>query len=149
TEPERIAVELSGEIDGRGLLLAESDKPVYRIHLTAQVDKRGEGAGTLVLDPTPPLVDEFGFPVFTAPLPQVKRECSLKLVNRKVLLMSDPPAGTSSTEVEWRLYKITGPTITSRLTLATEAGAGWAYARFLVSDQDGRGRVSVSLQGPR
>src|SRR3981081_4119283 len=77
---ETVAINLSGAIDGRGLSLSESDKPVHRIHLTAQVDKNGEGKGTLVLDRTAPSFDEFGFPAAAAAVPAVKLECSLKFV---------------------------------------------------------------------
>src|SRR5688572_5507611 len=81
----QVAVELSGEIDGRGLVLAESEKPVHRIQLTAKVDKDGVGGGTLVLDPTAPAVDEFGLPQTPAPQPPVKLECVLKFVKKKTI----------------------------------------------------------------
>src|SRR5579872_2562080 len=112
-EPEKTPVDLAGEIDGRGLALAETDKPVYRVQLTARVDKNGEGTGTLVLDVTPRKVDEFGFPE-NAPMAVVKLECSLKLVKKKKIAQG--PAGPPLVEVEYRLYEITGPKITSRLS---------------------------------
>ena len=153
-EPEKVAVKLSsGEIDGGGLSLAESDKPVYRIHLTAKLDKKGEGSGTLLLDRTPRKVDEFGLPEAAAALPPVKLECSLKFVKKKKLPPVLPvlpaafavPTTPPEAGVECRLFEITGPNITSRLTLAIEGG-DWSSARFLVSDKDGKGRIAVSLQ---
>src|SRR5262249_25914710 len=91
---DRVAVDLSGGLDGRGLALAESDKSVYRVHVTARVDKNGEGKGTLVLDRTPRQVDEFGFPQAVAALPPIKLECSLKFVKKKTVQLQAPaPAG--------------------------------------------------------
>jgi len=145
--PEKKAVELSGEIGGRGLVMAESEKPIYRVHLNARVDRNGVGDGTLILDPTPNAVDEFGFPEATDALPPVKLDCSLKLVQRKRFLLGSPATGGAK-EVEWRLLRITGPKITSRLSVASEAGPEWVFARFLVSDKDGTGRISVSLRTP-
>jgi hypothetical protein len=125
--------------------MAESDKPVYRVHLTARVDKNGEGNGMLVLDITPRRVDEFGLPEVAAALPPVKLECSLKFVKKKKLLLGT--AGTPAVEVEYRLFEIAGPKITSRLSLATE-GDNWSSARLLVSDKDGKGRIAVPVRGP-
>jgi hypothetical protein len=141
-EPERTPIDLSGEIDGRGLALAETDKPVYRVHLTARVDEKGEGKGTLVLDVTPRKVDEFGIPQ-PAPVDVIKLECSLKLLRKQKI--AQEPAGPPKVEVEYRLYEITGPKVTSRLSLATEGGS-WASARFLVSDKEGKNRIAVSVR---
>jgi hypothetical protein len=141
-EPEKMAVDLAGDIDGRGLALAESDKPVYRVHLTARVDKNGEGTGTLVLDVTPRKVDEFGIPE-SAPVAVVKLECSLKLVKKKKVVLG--PAGPPPVEVECRLFEIAGPKITSRLSLAIEGGS-WTSARFLASDKEGKGRIAVIVR---
>ena len=144
-EPKKVAVDLSGNIDGRGLTITESDKPVYRVQLTAQVDANGEGNGTLVLDPSPRNVDEFGFPEAAAVVPPVKLECSLKFVKKKILL--PVPGAAPPQEVECRLFAITGPKITSRLSLATE-GSGWSSARLLVADKDGKSRVAVAVRAP-
>src|SRR4051794_19033434 len=84
-EPASMPVDLSGTIDGRGLVLAESDKPVFRLQLAARVDKNGEGAGTIILDPTPPAVDEFGFPAPVTPVPPVQLECTLKFVKKQTM----------------------------------------------------------------
>jgi hypothetical protein len=135
-------VDLSGEVDGRGLALAETDKPVYGVHLIAQVDKNGEGTGTLVLDITPRRVDEFGVPEAGAPA-MMKLDCSLKLVKKRKVAQS--LAGPPLVEVEQRLYAITGPKITGRLTLTIENG-NWANARFLVSDKEGKSRVAFTVR---
>jgi hypothetical protein len=144
----QVAVDLSGGVDNRGLVMPESDKTIYRFHLTAQVDKNGEGKGTLDLDPTPYPLDEFGFPEFATALPVVKLDCSLKLVKKKKILLGDYSTG-GPTKVEWSLYEISGPKITSRLSLATETGANLASGRLLVSDKDGKVKLAVTLLSPR
>jgi hypothetical protein len=150
-EPDKSAIDLSGSIDGRGLVLAECEKPVFKIQLTAKVDRDGEGKGTLVLDPTPPAVDEFGLPEVAAAPPVVKLECSLKfLKSKKIPVLPAVPAAfcaPDAEEAECRLYEITGPKITSRLTLAVDFGS-WMSARLIVSDKDGKNRVMVPLHAP-
>jgi hypothetical protein len=144
---EPVAVDLSGGVDSRGLIMAESDKAIYRFHLTAQLDRNGEGNGTLDLDPTPQPVDDFGFPEYAAALPVVKLDCTLKLVkNKKILLRNEATGGPI--KQEWSLYKISGPKITSQLSLATETGANLGSGRLLVSDKDGKGRLAVTLLRP-
>lgn len=147
-EPEKVIVDLFGGVDGRGLALAECRTAVYRFQLIAQVDANGEGKGTLVLDPSRSLVDEFGYPQSTETRPPVKLDCSLKLVKKKKILREEGRLGAPAIEVECRQFSITGPKITSRLTLATEAGEEWSFARLLVPDQDGKGRFVVYLRGP-
>jgi hypothetical protein len=55
------------------------------------------------------------------------------------------PAGPPHVEVENRLYEITGPKITSRLSLAAEGGS-WTSGRFLVSDKEGKNRIAVIVR---
>ncbi|HEY8504533.1 MAG TPA: Hint domain-containing protein [Gemmataceae bacterium] len=148
-EPEEVVVDISGGIEGRGLAMAECANPVYRFHLVARVKKNGEGSGTLTLDATPRPVDEFGFPAPADPMPPVRLDCSLRLIKSKKFQIGAPAQGVPPAQVEWRLFEVTGPKITSRLSLATEAGAGWSYARLLVADKDGKGRVAVHLHEPR
>jgi hypothetical protein len=77
----------------------------------------------------------------------VRLDCSLKLVKKKKFLLGVAATG-GPTEVEWQLFEITGPKITSRLSLASEAGGEWVAASFLVSDKGGKGRSSVSVLSP-
>src|SRR5438105_741163 len=80
-EPVRRDVEFTSDpIGGLGLPMAESAKPAHRLSLTAKVDAQGEGTGALVLDPTEPAHDEFGFPAAGTPVPPVKLDCTLKFV---------------------------------------------------------------------
>jgi hypothetical protein len=140
------AIEMSGEIDGRGLLLAEcGDKPVHRIQLTVVVDKDGVGRGTLALDTTPREVDEFGLPKAVDARPPLKLELALKFVKKKTVQMR--PAGPPEAEVEFWLYELKGPKITSNLTVAFE-GRDWSYGRFMVAEKDGTGRIAVTLRRP-
>ena len=88
-DPDKPAVELSGTIDGRGLPMAEADLGVHRIKLIVKADAKGEGTGTLVLDPTPNPVDEYGMPVTVKSEPPVKLECTLKLTGSKKVLSAE------------------------------------------------------------
>jgi len=135
-----------------GLPLPESEKPVYRITLTAKVDAKGEGDGLLVLDPTAPAYDELGSPAPATALPPVKLECSLKHVKTLTVKvfprqrLGAPPAELQPMNVEWKLYSITGPKITSRLFLATPQG-GWG-SRLLVHDDKEKVKYVVDLRLP-
>jgi hypothetical protein len=146
-EPEPVSVELSGTVDGRGLPMAECDSGVHRIKLTAKLDKKGEGSGTLVLDATPNPIDDYGFAITVKADPPLKLECTIKRTGTKKVL-AEGPAGGPALEVEWQLYEITGPKIVSKLSLARETGAGWTYARFLWATKEGKDRTLVVLHGP-
>lgn len=147
-DPDRKTIELTGTIDGRGLPMAECDNGVHRIKLTVQVDRKGEGTGTLVLDETPNLVDDYGFPITVKAEPPVKLDCTLKLVGKKKMLSEGPP-GTPAVETEWQLFEITGPKIVSKLSMARDPGAEWSHVRFLWATKEGKNRTLVMLNGPR
>src|SRR5262245_60836347 len=82
-QPEKATLELRSGVLAPGLPLAESDKGVYEVRLTAKVDKKGEGKGVLVLEPNAPRFDDFGFVTTGGPLPQVTLECKLKFVKKE------------------------------------------------------------------
>ncbi len=64
------------------------------------------------------------------------------------MLLGGPATGGPA-EVEWRLFRITGPKIVSGLSLAKEAAAEWVSARLLVSEKDGHGKgLALSLRAP-
>jgi hypothetical protein len=144
-DSDKKTLELTGSIDGRGLPMAECDSGVHRIKL--EIDAKGEGPATLVLDQTPNLVDEWGAPVILKSEPLVKLECVLKRVGKKKALAEGPP-GAPAIEVEWELFEITGPKIVSKLSLARETRTGWTYARFLWATKEGKNRTLVTLKGP-
>jgi hypothetical protein len=129
--------------------MAECDLGVHRIKLTAKLDAKGEGTGTLVLDATPNPVDEWGFPITVKAEPTVKLDCNLKLIGTKKALAEGQVVGAPAVEVEWQLYEITGPKIVSKLSLAREVRAGWSYARFLWATKEGKNRTLVVLHGPQ
>ena len=112
---EKTAVELRSKLLVTGLPMAESDKAIYGIRLTAQVDKDGEGTGTIELDPNAPAYDEFGFQTTARMLPLVKLDCTLKLVKRKKLRMPESERiAAPLVELEYVLFEIRGPKVTSR-----------------------------------
>jgi len=143
-DPEKpnVEFELRSSSLAPGLTLAESGKGVYALRLTAQVNKQGEGKGTLVLESNAPVFDEFGTATTAGNLPPVKLECSLKFVKKgRVQVLVGPPPQ------EWLLFEITGPKITSRLFLATPA-APMKYGRLLVQDKDGKVKYAVEVIEP-
>ncbi len=147
-EPEKTTVELRSDLIVAGLSMAESDKPVYGLRLTAQVDKKGEGSGVLELELNAPAYDEFGFQTAGGNLPPTKLECTLKFIKKKKLQLPDAPRiAAPIVEVEWVLFQIQGPKITSRLSLATEENV-WSWARLLVHDKDGKVRNVVGVRTP-
>ncbi|MDB5386689.1 MAG: putative alternative 3-dehydroquinate synthase [Planctomycetaceae bacterium] len=148
-ETPKIEIDVSGRIGGLGLRMAEAEPLVRSIHLVAQLDEKGAGKGTLVLDITPYAVNEFGLPEQSTATPvPVKLECNLKLIKRKKLMIEGqvgpPPV---EAEEEWHLYSIKGPKISSRLHLAVKKG-NWSAANFMVSSPDGTGRFAVLVEAP-
>jgi hypothetical protein len=147
--PAKATVELRSDLLVSGLPLAECAKGVYGIRLTAQVDKKGEGSGTLELDPNAPAYDEFGFQATGGNLPPVKLECTLKFIKKKTFrLPASPRIAAPLVEVEWVLFEVRGPKVTSRLFLATEDKAWGSWARLLVHDKDGKVRYVVPVRTP-
>src|SRR2546430_1420335 len=59
-EPEKQKFDLRSDILVAPVPVAESDTGAYEFYPTAQLDKAGTGAGTLVLTPSAPAFDEFG-----------------------------------------------------------------------------------------
>jgi hypothetical protein len=148
-EPERKAIELRSDHLVTSLPLAESAGGVYYIRLAAQVDKNGEGKGTLELDPNAPTYDELGWPTIGGSLLFVKLECNLKLVKKKTIrLRQSGRVAAPLVDVEWALLEITGPKITSPLFLAMEDKVWGQWARLLVHDKEGKVKYAVHLAAP-
>jgi len=147
-EPEKSAVELRSDVLVMGLPLAECEKGVYQIRLTGNVDKNGKGSGVLELDPNAPTFDELGFRSVGGNLPAISLECTLKIVKRKKFTMPDSPRiAAPLREVEWVIYAIEGPKITSKLFLTMEANV-WSWSRLLVHDKEGKVRYVVAMRQP-
>ena len=154
---EKAAIELHSGLVSPPLPLPESEKGVSGVRLTAQIDKKGEGSGSLELDPTTPTFDEFGYLTTAGGVAPVKLDCTLKFVKKgKVRVNDGGRPGRPMKEVEWLLFQIRGPRITSRLFLATRAenlvpgpgGRGLADGRLLVRDKDGKVKYVVDVQRP-
>ena len=84
------------------------------------------------------------FPDFRLPKPVVKLDCTLKLIQKKTLLLG--PAGPPPQKAEFQIFEITGPKIKSKLSVVHESGGNWESARFLVAENEkGKGRIAVML----
>jgi hypothetical protein len=143
------AVELRSDLLIVGLPLPECAQGVYGIRFTGQVDKKGEGNGSLELDPNAPTYDEFGFLTTAGNLPPVKLECTLKFVKKQTFrFRQNLGVGGPLVDVEWVLFAVQGPKVTSRLFLATEEKAIGKWGRLLVQDQDGKVRYAVPMSPP-
>jgi hypothetical protein len=119
-----------GDSISTGLPLPESKEPVHRVSLRCWVTNGGPGV--LTVDPNGPRFNDFGDPVASGnPLPLVALDCTLRLLKK---------------EKERQLYEVSGPKITSRLTLAAfplDSPSG--DARLLVHDKGGEVRYVLSL----
>jgi hypothetical protein len=148
-QPERATIDLRSDLLVTGLPLAECARGVYWIRLTARVDKKGEGKGTLELEPNAPAFDELGWQIAGGQLPVMKLECTLKWAKKKTIrLRESPRTGAPLVDVEWVLLQIQGPKITSPLFLATEDKVWGAWARLLVQDKEGKVQYVVHLKAP-
>jgi hypothetical protein len=154
---EKAAIELRSGLVSPALPLPENEKGVYGVRLTAQIDKKGEGSGALELDPNAPSFDEFGYVTTGGGVAPVKLDCTLKFVKKgKVRVNAEGRVGGPIKEVEWLLFELQGPKITSRLFLATRAenlvpgpgGRGIADGRLLVHDKDGKVKYVVDVHRP-
>ncbi|CAN5399184.1 hypothetical protein BH10PLA2_BH10PLA2_37360 [soil metagenome] len=125
-----------------GLKLAESPHPVCMIRITAQVNAKGEGKGTINLVTTPPNYDEFGDIVTgretdnkvrppRKELPTVSLDCSFEYLTTGAIGRVNEGATNRS------VFRIKGPKITSALSFAT-SGPGLTSGRLLVHGSDRR-----------
>ena len=119
-----------------GLALRENQRPVHWVTLTADIDARGEGRGTLTLDPTPPEFDEFGDPLTgtEVELPVKPREalpveeikCRLELVKTGTV------ERVNAESLVWTLYRVKSPKLKQVLFLATSSAYGQPRGRLLL-----------------
>lgn len=143
-------VTMHSEIRMPRVAVPESPEGVSAFHLSVMVNDKGEGKGTLTLDPNPYTFDELGGARGTdAKLAVINLECSVKFIKMgKVQLGPNPPR-----EEERFLYEIQGKNITSRLFLVTAAkklGAepfrdhGW----LLMKDKQGKVTLLIAMLPP-
>jgi hypothetical protein len=131
-------VTMRSEVRMPRVPVLESSTGVSVFELSAMVNDKGEGQGTLTLDLNPFAFDEFGGArAAAADLAVINLEFSVKFVKMgKVRLGPNPPR-----DEERFLYEIAGKNITSRFFLVTagkklgaERNRGW----LLVQDKQGR-----------
>ena len=148
-DPEKKTLELRSGLIAPGLPLAESAKGVYSIRLAARTDKSGDWSGVLELNPNAPTYSEFGAETSSDTLPHVKLECSLKYIKTaKVRMATSPRIAAPERDVDYLLFEIRGPKISSPLFLATATEDKWKFARFLVHDKDGKVKYSINVHEP-
>lgn len=154
-DPPKRHIDLNTERIGvRGIQLADSDKPVFRVILNGSVSPQGEGNGSLILDLTePPTYDEFGFIVAAAPILELKLDCKLKFVRSTTRVYTTRVGGPGSDKYEeqredWSLYAITGPKIKTKLFLALPAEMRWPRGRLLIHGPDEKVKYSLDLLLP-
>lgn len=137
-----------------GVSFPECDKPVFRVSLHAKVDAKGEGVGTLTLDPSYLTFDEFGAVTGTTAVPAVKLDCTLKFVKKTTVKIPQRlyPGGPESDDppivVEWKLYAVTGPKLTSKVSVALAPAAEWRNGRLVVHGADGKVKYAVGFRPP-
>ena len=135
--PINPAMELQSAALTPGLVLGEMREPIHQVRLFVDINGRGPGRGTLVLDPNAPEFDEFGTHVGGLDTPYVKKKggplhpvelaCEIKFVKEEAV--NKDGVG------KWLLFRLSGPMISSTLFVATrgpilEGGP----ARLLVVD---------------
>ncbi len=128
--------------------LSESGMRVVQFRIEATVDGKGEGAGTLDLDPNARTYNEFGDVTGMTEIAHIRMECSIKFVKADKLTLSvGPGKGDSVQVVERRLYAIEGKNITSRLSLI-RTGV-WPFARLRIQSADGKvATIVIDLHEP-
>jgi hypothetical protein len=141
-------VELRSWIIATGMSLPESKDRIHWISLVVDADQKGEGRGTLTLNPNPPGFDEYGdlltgwetkqFDTRRATLPLIEFECRLDYVKSgAVERVNDAP-------ITRQIYRLTGPKIKTKLSIAT-TGPGLTSGRLLVHDAKGRVESVIEL----
>jgi len=127
-----------------GIPLAESDLPIHDVALKLRTFTQGRGEGTLELGRNPPAYTELGFTQgTTGNTKPLQLECSVTLL-RKVKVAYHVG---NVREEEWSLYSITGPKITSKLSLAA-LGNDLNYGRFLIHGKEGKVIYAVGINTP-
>jgi hypothetical protein len=122
-------LSLSSGYGGYGLLGGKARS----VHLSATLDDKGGGKGTLSLDPNLKVFDLFGEMIGTTEM--AVRELPVTLEEVKV---KDPPRGGR------RLYEIKGHGLANRLFLVLPA-EGTATYRLVSADKDGKAREVLLL----
>jgi hypothetical protein len=144
-------LELNSEYVASGLPLSIQDKylTIYGFRLAGNLKPSSGGGGVLEFNPNGPVYDEFGYVSQGYGLPWVKHDCTFKFVKKgTVRVQVGRRIGGEEKDIEWTLYEIKGPKITSKLFLAMEQNEGQPHGRLLVHDDQGKVKNAVTLWGP-
>lgn len=152
-QPPKAKVVLMSAVFSPGIPLAETRHPAHGFTLSVDSNARGEGAGKLTLNLTPPNYDEYGDFVTgretdsvdrsrNNAIPPLELDCAVEFVKAGSIGRINQPPITRS------LFCIKGPKITSTLFFAT-GGPGLKSGRLLVQGKDQRVEYAVDLNEVR
>jgi hypothetical protein len=141
-QPKLTKVELISGVLSPRVPLAESPKAVVQFTLVVSVDDKGEGPGTLILNPNTPSFTEMGDAAVTGKLRVVEVPCSLKFV-KKGKVRAGPPG----LEEDWLLFEITSKKIKSRLFLAAPTKE-FRHGRLLIQFKGGEVAYAIPMREP-
>lgn len=144
-------LELNSEYFASGLPVSIQDKYVtaYGFRLTGSLKPGSGGGGVLMYNPNGPTFDEFGYVSQTYDQQWVGQECTLKFVKKgTVRVQVGRRIGGEEKDIEWTLYEIKGPKITSKLFLAMKQNEGQLHGRLLLHDDQGKVKNAVNVYGP-
>lgn len=144
-------LELNSEYVASGLPITLQDKyhTIYSFRITGSLKPNSGGSGVLEFNPNGPVYDEFGYVSQGHGLPWGKHDCTLKFVKKgTVRVQIGRRIGAEEKEIEWTLYEIKGPKISSKLFLAMEQNEGQPHGRLLVHDDQGKVKSAVTVWGP-
>jgi hypothetical protein len=129
---------LMSDVNTPPVPLAEHGKPICVFRIEATVDEKGEGEGTLELDPNVRSYNEFGDITGVTEVGHLVLDCTIKFV-KSGKSGARPPRFEQH---ERRLYSIEGKKIASRLSLAIIDAEG-RQGRLIIQSADGKGPTTV------
>ncbi|HQR08846.1 MAG TPA: hypothetical protein PLN21_18640 [Gemmatales bacterium] len=145
------ALDLHSDYVATGLPLSIQGKyhTFYSLRLTGNLKPGSGGSGVFEFNPNGPVYDEFGYVSQGNGLPWVKHDCTLKYVKKgTVRVQVGRRLGGEEKDIEWVLYEIKGPKITSKLFLALEQNEGQMHGRLLMHDDQGKVKNAFTVWGP-
>ncbi|MFT3880554.1 MAG: hypothetical protein QM703_12935 [Gemmatales bacterium] len=145
------ALDMHSDYVVSGMPLSIQDKyhTFYSFRFSGNLKPGSGGSGVFEFNPNGPVYDEFGSVSQGYGLQWVKLDCALKYVKRGIVKTRiSHRIGSDEKDVEWVLFEMKGPKITSRLFLALEQNEGQMHGRLLVHDDQGKVRNAVTVWGP-
>lgn len=147
---------VSPETGRYGVKMDELERPVMTVNIDVKLDAKGDGKGTLSLDPNGyPQFDEVGERAdLDRKMPALPiTECEVTLKYLKSVKRPRPPvlpaapAECDTEEQTWKIYSVSGPKLKSRLTFAC-ADYGGTTARLMVHRADKSVQFAITLSEP-